>query len=62
MTAPHQQTARWLMALAATLGPKERKFLGEMCRIERPSAAQMAWIDRITSRAIDKAGKVGRHA
>lgn len=61
MTAPHQQTARWLMALASTIGPKERKFLGTMCRVERPSLAQIEWMDRIASRAIDKAGKVTRH-
>lgn len=51
----HQQTARWLMALARTLGPKERKFVGEMCRVAKPSANQQECLGRIAQRVEQKA-------
>lgn len=57
MNAPtdHYQTARWLLALARTLGPKERRFVGAMCRVEKPSASQQEWLSRIAARAEQKA-------
>ena len=51
MTAPtHQQTARWLMAVSAVLGPRERKFVGAMCRINKPSAQQAEWLAKLARR------------
>ncbi len=58
----HKQTARYLMALAGVLGPKERKFVGAMCRMERPSNAQLEWLARVEARAIGLASRELRHA
>lgn len=58
----HQQTARWLMALARALGPKERKFVGEMCRTAKPSALQQEWLGRIVHRVEQSAAKGNPHA
>ena len=46
----HQQTARWLMAISGTLGPRERKFIGAMCRINNPSPHQAAWLTKLARR------------
>lgn len=62
MTDDHKETARWLMALAGFLGPKERKFVGAMCRVDQPSPAQREWLARIAKRAVSQAGKVLNHA
>jgi hypothetical protein len=58
----HQQTAFWLMALSGFLGPRERKFIGAMARMKKPSAAQLEWLGRVEARAISRAGKELRHA
>ena len=46
----HQQTARWLMAISGTLGHRERKFIGAMCRISKPSPYQAAWLAKLARR------------
>lgn len=57
MSRPHKETARYLMALAGVLGPKERKFIGVMCRLNKPSPAQLQWLARVEARAIGLARK-----
>lgn len=58
MSAPtHQHTARWLMALAAALGPRERKFVGSMCRIEHPSQRQREYLEQLAQRVQRCAGR-----
>ena len=58
MSAPtHQHTARWLMALANALGPRERKFVGSMCRIKHPSPKQREYLERLAQRVQRCAGR-----
>jgi len=57
MSAAHQDTARWLMAVAGVLGPRERKFVGAMCRINTPSPQQAEWLAKLARRVEQCAAK-----
>lgn len=58
----HRQTAKWLLVLANTLGPRERNFLNAMLMTGKPSPTQQEWLDRIARRVEQKAAKGMRHA
>lgn len=58
----HRQTAKWLLVLANTLGPRERNFLNAMLMTGKPSPAQTEWLNRIVARVEEKARKGMRHA
>lgn len=58
----HRHTAKWLLVLANTLGPRERTFLNAMLMTGKPSSAQQEWLDRIARRVEQKAAKGMRHA
>lgn len=58
----HRQTAKWLLVLANTLGPRERRFLNDIATVRNPSALQQQWLERIASRVEANAAKGMRHA
>lgn len=58
----HRQTAKWLLVLANTLGPRERRFLNDIATVGKPSAMQQQWLERIASRVEANAAKGIRHA
>lgn len=58
----HRQTAKWLLVLINTLGPRERNFLNAMLMTGKPSPTQQEWLDRIARRVEEKAAKGMPHA